>query len=143
MGKIGLPEGVFILGVGLLVPGILYILTLRWALLRCAPRNRALSPNLTWLLLLPLFGVLWHFVVVLCVSRTFRNEYQELSLGSASRLAEFLGLTMCIMSVLAFVPPIAGFTGLFALLCWIAYWVQIARESRLVAKHQAPPGGHS
>jgi hypothetical protein len=88
---------------------------------------------LTWLLLAPVFNVLWHFVVVVAVAWSFRLEFRQRSLGGPRRLSEFLGLTMCVMSVLAFVPDIAGFAGTFALICWIAYWVQVARESRRLA----------
>ena len=34
---------------------VLYILTLRKALSRCAPQNRTTSPDSTWFLLIPLF----------------------------------------------------------------------------------------
>jgi hypothetical protein len=134
MSFVGLPELLFVLPLAIfLVPLVLYILTLRKALGRCAPENRTLWPGLTWLLLAPVFNVLWHFVVVVGVAWSFRLEFRQRSLGGPRRLSEFLGLTMCFMSALAFVPDIAGFAGTFAILCWIAYWTQVAKESRKLA----------
>lgn len=134
MSFIGLPELLFLLPPAVfLVSLIFYIFTLRKALRRCAPENRTLWPGLTWLLLAPVFNVLWHFVIVVSVAWSFRLEFRQRSLVGPRRLGEFLGLTMCLMSALAFVPDIAGFAGTFALLCWIAYWTQVARESRRLA----------
>lgn len=118
MRLIALPELLLILPVALfLVPAIFYLLTLQRALSICTPENRTLSPARVWLLLLPLFNIIWHFVVVVNVSRTFRNEFRQRGLGNAPHLTVSLGLATCILSVLAFVRSGADVAALGALIC--------------------------
>lgn len=47
--------------VGLIV-AIFYILTLSRALQKCSPQLRTMKPGMVWLLLIPLFNVLWQFL---------------------------------------------------------------------------------
>src|SRR5665213_4325068 len=59
----------------LFVPaGIFYILTLRNALWKCAAESRTMSPGRLWLLLIPFFNLGWHFVVILNMAKSLRNE---------------------------------------------------------------------
>lgn len=130
---VGLPE--LLLAVPLasaVAVAVLYLLTLRKALSLCAPESRTLSPGRVWLLLLPLFNLMWHFVVVVNVARSFRNEYQRRHIAKVPPAALALGLAMCSLSVLAFAPATGDLASVGALICWIAYWVMIARGSRLL-----------
>ena len=52
----------------LLIPKIFYCLTLQKCLTRCSPQCRTLVPGQVWLLLIPLFDLVWHFIVVTRVS---------------------------------------------------------------------------
>lgn len=131
MGSPGLPELFLLLPLALLVvPAIFYLLTLRKALSICAPDNRTLSPGRVWLLLVPVFNIFWHFVVVLSISRSQRNELRQRNLPTRPPLGLSLGLGMCCLSVLAFVPALSGIAALGAFICWFAYWVTIAKDCR-------------
>jgi hypothetical protein len=126
VGTIGLPELLLVLPlVVFFLPALFYHLTLRRALLVCAPESRTLSPDLVWLLFVPLFDLFWHFVVVVNVSRTFRNEFRRRAMSNPPDPAQTLGLAMCVLTI-------SGVGILGAFLCWIFYWVRIARISRLL-----------
>ena len=47
-----------------LIPGIFFALTLQKAILRCAPENRTITPGMAWLILIPLFNLVWNFILV-------------------------------------------------------------------------------
>jgi uncharacterized membrane protein len=80
--------------------------------------------------MVPLFNLYWHFVVVMNVSRTHRNEIIQRGLRSHPPIAQSLGLTMCVLSVLALVPAVGGVALVVAFLFWIAYWIKVASDSR-------------
>jgi hypothetical protein len=126
---LGLPE-LIILAVVLipllLLPTILYLFTLQRALERCSPQARTMPPGNVWFLLIPLFGVGYHFVVVSNLSRSLANEYalRHLPLDD-SQPGQSIGIAMCISTLLCIIP-VAGVLAAFAsLVCWIVYWVKI------------------
>jgi len=131
---VGLPELIMILPLLLFVlPAILYLLTLRRAITVCAPENQKFSPALVWLLLLPVFNLIWHFFVVLGVSRSTRSEFLTRRVIDPPRSTLAFGLAMCTLSILALVPGLSALAGLGAFAAWVVYWVKVARDAREIA----------
>jgi hypothetical protein len=132
---IGLPELLLVFPLVILLgPLVFYLLALRKALSVCSQENRTLSPGLVWLLLVPLFNFLWHFYVVLNVSRSIRNEFLKRRVTSPPRSIPLLGLAMCLLSVLAFAPVVGTVAGIGAFICWIVYWAKVAQDTRVISK---------
>jgi hypothetical protein len=118
---------VFIVCAILLVPTIFYLLTLQKALNRCSPECRAMNPGLVWLMLVPLFNLVWQFLVVLNVAKSLAAEFQKRGIAEDPNPGQTFGLIMCVSSLLC---------GPIYLIFWILYWVKIAGYS---AKIAAPP----
>ena len=47
-----------------LLPLIFYLLTLQGILQEVKPENRKMDPGMVWLTLIPLFGIVWQFIIV-------------------------------------------------------------------------------
>jgi len=124
---------VFLMGV-LLVPLVFYILTLRRALHLCAPESRAMSPDSTWLLLIPLFNVVWHFYVVTSVGRTLHNEFEKRGIRETARPGQALGLLTSVLWLLTWVPFLRILALLAGLVCWVLYWIKIGDYSAKLAQ---------
>ena len=134
------PEGViavmlllFIVLVLPLLPGIFYLLTLQKALNRCDPRNRLMSPGLVWLMAIPFFNLIWHFVVVLNIAGSLSREYKDRGLETETEPGQALGLATCVLSLCTLMPYLGFLTALAALVCWICYWVRVAELSNQLA----------
>ena len=97
----------------MLVPAIFYLLTLQKTLNRCSPECRAMNPGMVWLMLIPLFNVVWQFFVVIKIAKSLGAEFQKRGLAKDPNPGQTLGLV-----------------------CWILYWVKIAGYSGRIA---APP----
>ena len=133
--SIGLPELMVLLVVSglFVVPAVFYLLTLQTALQRCSPSSRTMSPGLTWVMLIPLVNLLWHFVVVVKISQSLHNEFVRRERENVeSRSGLTVGLAMCSASILAAIPVgnlwwlfSAAGTGL-----WITYWIVVSKYSR-------------
>jgi hypothetical protein len=105
-------------------------LTLQKTLNKCAPENRAMQPAMTWLLLIPCFGLVWHFFVVLNLSKTLAAEFQKRGIAEEPEPGKILGLVMCILFCCGPIPFLGYLCGPAGLVCWIIYWVKIAGYSK-------------
>ena len=47
-----------------LIPKIFYLITLQSTLKAISEENRKMPPNNVWLQLIPLFGIVWHFIII-------------------------------------------------------------------------------
>jgi hypothetical protein len=128
------------------ISSILYLLTLRKALARCADQSREASPNSVWLMLIPIFQLGYHFVLVRQVSKSLGNELTRRGIAKAGvEPGKTLGLYTCILFVIvacleAFSSQLgkAGLTFVeiaalvAAWVCWILYWVKVAKSSAMI-----------
>ena len=136
MRTLGAPEIVILCSLAvallaLLVPTIIFLAALQKALQRCAPESRTMPPGQVWLILIPLFNLVWLFIVVLRISSSLRNEFtrRQLPLAEAEP-GKSLGLAMCILAVTSVIPLLGIVTGIACFVCWIMYWVKITDYSR-------------
>lgn len=116
-----------------LVIKIFYILTLQKAFGRCAPQNQAMAPGLAWLMLIPVFSLVWHFFVVLNLAKSLGQEFRARGMTEDPDPGKTIGLAMCICASCAVIPYIGILPGLAAFILWIIYWVKMAEYSRKLA----------
>jgi hypothetical protein len=117
----------------LLIPLIFYLLTLQKALNKCAPENRAMQPAMVWLMLIPCFSLIWHFFVVINMSKSLAAEFRARGIIEEPEPGKVIGLVMCGLACGGVIPFIGGLFGLGYLVCWIIYWVKIAGFSKKLA----------
>lgn len=119
--------------VAALVVGILYILALSNTLAKCSPVSRTMQPGMVWLLLVPIFCIIWHFFVVLAVARSLANEFRARNIQSPEpEPGKTIGIVMCVCGACMIIPFVNILAGLAGLVAWIMYWVKIAEYSRMV-----------
>jgi hypothetical protein len=116
-----------------LVPAIFYLLTLQKTLNRCSPENRAMAPGMVWLMLIPLFNIVWNFFVVINVAKSLGAEFQKRGITEEANPGQKLGMIMCILTVCGIIPILGILCSLGALVCWIIYWVKVAGFSAKIA----------
>ncbi len=103
-----------------------------------------MKPGLVWLLLIPFFELVWHFLVVSKVATSLAAEFNKRNLTTHPSPGKSIGLATCILrcclevvGVLTFSSStfqlVYGLLALGTLICWISYWVEIAGYSRQLA----------
>lgn len=109
-----------------LIPMIFYLITLQNTLKRVSLENRKMEPGMVWLSLIPLFGVVWQFIIVNKMAESLKLEFaqrgiktNEVSPGSG------IGLAYCILFACSIIPILGYATVIAGLVCWIIYWVKI------------------
>jgi hypothetical protein len=117
---------------------VLYLYSLEKALARCDEHSLTTSPESVWLMLIPVFNLVYQFFLVGHVATSLGNEFVRRGISSDDRdHGKALGVAMCVLNVVTFAcsrsesgaPPLF----LAALVCWIVYWRKIARYSAMLA----------
>ena len=110
-----------------LIPQILYMLTLQNTLKEVSPENQKMPPANVWLLLIPLFGTVWAFIVVNKMADSLKAEFAKRNVPiDEDRPGYSVGLTYCILICCSIIPFLGFLAAIGGLVCWIIYWVKIA-----------------
>lgn len=130
-----------------LVPFVLFLLTQHKTVQAIRPENRTIEPGLVWLQLIPLFGIIWQFIVVSRISDSLQREFmswrsEDSILGytdpeafkwTQTKPTYSIGIAYCTLSCCSIIPLLGGLAALAALVCWIVYWVNLADYKRRVS----------
>ena len=132
----GIPELAIILtilGVVLLlgaVPAILAFVVLS----RIPPQFRKQEPGLAFLLLIPLFSLIWTFFVHPKVAESLKAYYDAQGPHAYGDCGGTIALWLCICSVCTIVPVLGSCLGLAALILLIVFYVQAFQLSAGIRK---------
>ena len=128
MGRLGLSEIIFILiilGI-MIIPQIFYLITLQKTIKEVSIENRQIQPNQVWLALIPLFGLIWQFLMVNRIALSLQAEFKKRNINTKDeKPGYFIGLSYCSLFCCSIIPVLGLFAGIGGLVCWVIYWVKI------------------
>ncbi len=117
-----------------LLPAIFYLLSLQRALEKCAPESRTIEPGKVWFLLIPIFNLVWNFVVVSNMSKSLRSELLRRGMPNVEpEPGQPVGLAMCILAFAGLIPVVGVLFSFAGFICWIIYWVKVSDYSRALS----------
>jgi hypothetical protein len=138
MGKIGIMEIlIIVVALGSIIPGILYLVSLQSTLNEVSIKNRRMQPGQVWLSLIPLFGLVWQFIMVSRIADSLRAEFDDRQIQIAElRPGYSVGLAYCVLFTCSIIPVLGFLTSIAGLICWIIYWVKTSdfRQKLIVSK---------
>ncbi len=105
-----------------IIPAIFYLLTLQNALYAVSPGNRRMPPGNVWLLFIPVFNIIYIFIVVEAIGSSFKLEYEKFGVFPGDKPTYNLGLAMAIVQICSIFIP---FGGIVSFVLWIAHWVKV------------------
>ena len=121
------------------VIAVFYFGLLAGVLRKCSPSSRTMQPGLVWLLLIPLFNLVWNFIVVLAIADSLGNEFRLRNIPVEDpKPGKSIGIAMAVCQACGIIPLVNILAGLASLVLWIVYWVKIAEYSRLLDQFTAP-----
>jgi hypothetical protein len=123
----GLPYAYFLILPALsLIPLIFYLLTIQNTLYAISSENRKMQPGQVWLSLIPLFGLVWQFIIVNRMADSLKDEFVSKNLKiDEERPGIGIGLAYCILFACSVIPFVGFITVIGGLICWIIYWSKI------------------
>ena len=118
-----------ILGI-FIIPYVFYIQTLQKTLQEIKPENKTISEGSLWLLLIPIFNLIWHFIVVNKMSTSLANETKSRNINFGEiQPGQSTGIAMCILNLIPYLNVI-GF------ILWIIYWVKISNYKNMLINNR-------
>ena len=146
-----------ILLLAFIIPAILFLITQQKTLQFIQPQNRLMSPGMVWLQCIPLFGLIWQFVVVSRISGSIIKEFSSwddnsiLGLPSPEIAGELgkrptyqVGIAYCIIistgiiinffEIPHFVQTGIAAWNLAGIICWVMYWVKLTQYKRKLSR---------
>lgn len=127
MGTIGTFILIIIASAIFLTPVILYLLTLQNTLKKVKKKNRTIEPGQVWLNLIPLFNIVWQFIMINRIADSLKAEFSERNISiKEDRPGAQIGVAYCILNLCGFIPMLGGLASIAGLVCWIVYWVKIS-----------------
>lgn len=110
----------------MLIPTIFYLITLKKTIKEVSVENRKINPNHVWLVLIPLFGLIWQFIMVKGVALSLKAEYKKRNISIIENKPGYtIGMAYCILFCCSIIPILGVLSGIGGLVCWIIYWVKI------------------
>ena len=117
----------------LLIPTILYFITLQKALEAVSPQNRMMPPGQVWLSLIPLFNFVWMFFVVNKIADSFRLECYRLNIPTKELKPSFgIGNAKNILHLGTLIPFLGTLAWLGFIVCWILHWIKVNEIKNLI-----------
>ena len=117
----------------LLIPTILYFITLQKALEAVSPQNRMMPPGQVWLSLIPLFNFVWMFFVVNKIADSFRLECYRLNIPTKELKPSFgIGNAKNILHLGTIIPFLGALASLGFIVCWILHWIKVNEIKNLI-----------
>lgn len=121
---------VALIGIIALVVYILYLLSLQNALKKVSSQNRTVEPGLVWLMLIPIVGFIYCFILYPKISESLKNEFEARNMPQSGDYGKMLGLILAISGPVQFIGSFLPFLniiiGLAAFVIWIMYWAKIS-----------------
>jgi hypothetical protein len=114
---------ILIAGVMLLV--VYYYKTFIDAMTYVRPQNRVTGTGNILFMWIPLFSLVYGFIIYPKICESIKNEYRSLGLAPDGDFGKSLAITMCALSFGAFIPFINFLTPIAILVVWIIFWVKI------------------
>src|SRR3954447_211691 len=114
MGNLGFQELLlFFIVIGIFIlPVIFFLITLQNTLKIIEPQNRKMQPGNVWLLLIPLFGFIWSFILVNAVADSCKAQLEQYDVFYEQRPTYNVGMCWAVSSVLSVVVKLFSIVAL-------------------------------
>lgn len=111
-----------------IVVAVLYLLNLQNLMKSIKEENREVSPGNVWLMLIPLFSIVYAFILYPKISASIKKEFESREINTAGDGAKNLGLALAITGAASIlpIPVLGGLIGLANLVIFIMWWVKTA-----------------
>lgn len=130
MALFGISMILLLLG-GLLAVFVFYLINLQDLLKECSPKNQQMPPGNVWLMFIPVFNVIYPFIMYPKISESIKREFEERNSPQDGDYLKGIGMAMAIItlcsSLISFVSDQSAIESLMSvasLVLLIIYWVK-------------------
>lgn len=111
---------------GIITVAVLYLKNLQDTLKQCDVKNQQVPPGNVWLMFIPLFNLVYPFILYPKISESLRLEFESRGYPQQGDYGRSLGITLPILGVCGIIPILGVFAGIGNLVVFIIFWVKMA-----------------
>ena len=103
-----------------------FICYLLWNAQKQVPAKfRKVEPNAIWLLLIPLFNLVWNFFVVPKIAESYKAYFDSIGRTNVGTCGREFAFYYCIAAICCFIPVLGSLAGLAGLVLLILFLIKI------------------
>lgn len=122
---------------------VMYLINLQNLLKEISPKNRQVEPGNVWLMFIPLFNLIYPFILYPRISDSTRAEYADRGLPAKGDFSRSIGITMPILGLCGWIPVLGGLAGIANIVLFIIFWVKTAEYKNDLIRSPKGTGGLS
>jgi hypothetical protein len=111
---------------GIIALAVMYLLNLQNLLKEIDPANRKVEPGNVWLMLIPLFNIVYPFILYPNISDSLKKEFESRGIPEQGDYYRSIGITMPILGLCGIIPVLGILAAIANLVLWIMYWVKMS-----------------
>ncbi|MDG1333303.1 MAG: hypothetical protein P8P74_13290 [Crocinitomicaceae bacterium] len=131
---------VILLIIGAIVLNVLYLLNLQNTMKQVGEPRRQVPPANVWLMFIPLFNIIYPFILYPKICDSVKAEYVHRGLPMQGDFARSIGVTMPILTLVGIVPVIGPLASLAGFVLFIIFWSKTAGFKNYLIRNQGSPG---
>lgn len=117
---------VILLIIGLILVNVFYLLNLQDTLKEIGESRRQVPPGNVWLMFIPVFNLIYPFILYPKVCDSLREEYAYRGIEKSGDFGRGLGITLPILSLISIIPYLGILASLGHFIVLIVFWTQMA-----------------
>jgi magnesium-transporting ATPase (P-type) len=126
----------FLFIIGLITVNVFYLINLSETLKEVDESRRKVPTSNVWLMLIPLFNLVYPFILYPRVSESLNEEFEYRGLPKEGDFGKSLGTAMGILSLVSIIPFI-GFLCLIAyIIILVIYWQKMSGYKQLLRNNK-------
>lgn len=129
---------ILIAAIGGILIAVFYLLNLQNLLKEIDPKNRLVEPGNVWLMFIPLFNLIYPFILYPKISDSVKNEFKHRGIIENGDYARGVGIAMPILGLCGIIPFIGTIASLANFILFIVFWVKTAEfKKKLMASSKS------
>lgn len=117
---------VLIVAGGAITVFVLYLLNMQNLLKEIKPENRLVEPSNVWLMFIPLFNMIYPFILYPKVCDSVKKEYESRGHSETGDYGRSIGITMPILGLCGIIPLFGVLASIGNFVLLIVFWVKLA-----------------
>lgn len=116
----------FIVFAGVILIAVFYLLNLQNLLKQITPANRQVEPGNVWLMFIPLFNIIYPFILYPKITDSVKLEMESRGMAEQGDYGRGIGIALPVLGLCGVIPVLGFLASLANLVLFIIFWVKMA-----------------
>lgn len=111
---------------GAILIAVFYLLNLQNLLKQITPSNRQVEPGNVWLMFIPLFNIIYPFILYPKITDSVKLEMESRGMVEQGDYGRGIGIALPVLGLCGIIPVLGFLASIANLVLFIIFWVKMA-----------------